>query len=130
MSWAAGGFSRPPEPPQTGPVTALGPLLSYIAQPRGGDQQLRLEARGKAAADGFVALSERAQKLAEFHPEREAVALVEVRDEDIVAAGWVRRLRPCAHVDTVRGLFLKTPEGALRSRGAFTPVENAAKLYP
>src|SRR2546430_9525981 len=58
--------------------------------------QLRLEARGKVAADGLVALSERAQKLAEFHPEREAVALVEVRDEDVVAAGWVTRLRPCA----------------------------------
>jgi len=42
----------------------------------------------------------------------------------------VTRLRPCAHVDTVRGLFLKTLEGALRSRGAFTPEENAAKLYP
>ena len=91
---------------------------------------MRLEARGKAAADGFVALSERAQKLAEFDPEREAVALIEVRDEDIVAAGWVTRLRPCAHVDTVRGLFLKTREGGLRSRGTFTPEENAAKLYP
>src|SRR5256886_17277239 len=92
--------------------------------------QLRLEARGKVAADGLVALSERAQKLAEFHPEREAVALVEVRDEDVVAAGWVTRLRPCAHVDTVRGLFLKTPGGALWCRGTFTPEAHAAKLYP
>src|SRR5205823_14267063 len=62
----SGRVSRPPEPPQTGPVTALGPLLSHIAQPRGSDQQLRLEARGKVARDGFVALSERAQKPAEF----------------------------------------------------------------
>jgi len=91
---------------------------------------LRLEARGKVAADGFVALSERAQKLAEFHAEREAVALIEVCDKDIVAASWVTRLRPYAHGDTVRGLFLKTPEGALRSRATFTPEEHAAKLYP
>jgi len=27
-------------------------------------------------------------------------------------------------------LFLKTPEGALRSRATFTPEEHAAKLYP
>src|SRR2546430_16909170 len=86
--------------------------------------QLRLVARGKAAADGLVALSERAQKLAEFHPEREAVALAVVRDEDVVAAGWVTRLRPCAQVDTVRGSFLKTPGRAWWPPPTCTPEDN------
>src|SRR5690242_7138249 len=85
---------RAPKPPQTRPIAALDPRLPHVAQPRGGDEQLRLEARGKVSPNGLVALSERAEKLAELHAEGEAVALIEVRDEDIVAARGPTSLSP------------------------------------
>src|SRR5205809_257892 len=57
------------------------PLLTCVAKPRGGDEQLRLEARAELPLDDLDAVRRRPEELTELDTEGEAVGLVEIRHE-------------------------------------------------
>ena len=54
------------------------PLLTSVAEPRGGDEQLCLEARAELPLDDLDAVRRRPEELAELHTQGEAFGLVEV----------------------------------------------------
>src|SRR5438552_14406616 len=73
------------------PVLQPAPLLAYVAEPRGRDEQLRLEARAELPVDDLDAVRRRAEELAELDTEREAVGLVQIGHKDGVVVEGRRR---------------------------------------
>src|SRR5207247_7813677 len=60
-------------------VLQAAPLLTCVAKPRGGDEQLRLEARAELPLDDLDDVRRRPEELTELDTEGEAVGLVEIR---------------------------------------------------
>ena len=69
-------------------VLQSAPLLTCVTEPRGGDEQLGLEARAELPIDDLNAVARRPEELAELHTEGEALGLVEIRHKGGVVVEW------------------------------------------
>jgi phosphatidylglycerophosphate synthase len=69
-------------------VLQSAPLLTCVTEPRGGDEQLGLEARAELPIDDLNAVARRPEELAELDTEGEALGLVEIRHKGGVVVEW------------------------------------------
>src|SRR5438132_7996494 len=69
-------------------VLQSAPLLTCVTEPRGGDEQLGLEARAELPIDDLNAMARRPEELAELDTEGEALGLVEIRHKGGVVVVW------------------------------------------